>query len=367
MNSGPSAREIKEMLLPRMQDLCARLFPDGRVEGGQWVARGPETGPKQTPKLKIRLSGGIVGAWIDYQNSMSGDALGLIGYALTGSPKSHREALVFAKDFLGLARMDRAQFQAMHERSKSAVLEHAAAAERALRQRIAAGVKLFESVAETGAARLWVKRYLGARGIDIDAFNFIAANFRASSATEYWKGAEWRVEDGRRIKVKSGPEFPALHAAMRQWNGVITACHVTFLDPFKPGKAPVTPAKLMLGQALGSVIEVNCGLGGLAFFRDETARPVILAEGIETAMSLAQALPDFRVWACGSLAGIGHAPVQLPCVSRIIFARDNNDGNPQAQAGFDKAFAMLGAHGKPLDVVASHVGDDFNDAVTGEI
>lgn len=364
MNSGPSAREIKEMLLPRMADLCGRLFPDGRIESGQWVARGPQTGPKQTPKLKVRLSGGIIGAWIDYQNSVSGDALGLIAYALTGTAKAHREAIVFAKDFLGLARMDRAQFQAMKDDAGAAAAEHAAAAERDLLKRIAAAVKLFENVAETGAARLWVKRYLGARGIDIDAFNFVAENFRASPATEYWKGAEWRVEDGRRIKTKKGPDFPALHSAMRQWNGVITACHVTFLDPFKPGKAPVTPAKLMLGQALGAVIEVSCGK---PFWRDEEPRAVILAEGLETAMSLAQALPDFRVWACGSLAGIGHAPVQLPCVSRIIFARDNNDGNAQAQAGFDKAFAMLGAHGKPLDVVASHVGDDFNDAVTGEI
>jgi Toprim domain len=114
------------------------------------------------------------------------------------------------------------------------------------------------------------------------------------------------------------------------------------------------------------VIEVSCGPSGLPFWLCTTAYPLILCEGIETALSLAIAVPEARVWAAGSLAGMGHAPIGLACISDVTVARDNNHGNPQAQKQLDAALMALEAHDKPLVVMNSHVGDDFNDLMQGE-
>ena len=72
------------------------------------------------------------------------------------------------------------------------------------------------------------------------------------------------------------------------------------------------------------------------------------------------------MWAGGSLAGVMHAPAGLACVDWVLFARDNNAGNPQAQKQFEQALAGLESHGKRVVVKASHVGDDFNDLARGE-
>ncbi len=149
---------------------------------------------------------------------------------------------------------------------------------------------------------------------------------------------------------------------MRSATGIVTCCHVTFLDPVLPAKAPVSPAKLMFGEAMGAVIEISCGPGGRPFWGPtEEALPVVLCEGIETGLSLAQAIDDARIWACGSLAGMGHAPVHLSCVSTITVARDNNAGNAQAEAHLNSGLDRLADSGKPLVIMRSHVGDDFND------
>ena len=166
--------------------------------------------------------------------------------------------------------------------------------------------------------------------------------------------------------MAAGPVFPAIHSAMRAANGALTCCHVTFLDPVLRQKAPVAPAKLMLGEALASVIEVSRGPCDEDFWRCATAGPLIIAEGIETALTMALAVPEARVWAAGSLAGMGHCPVQLPCVGEIAVARDNNHGNAQAQKALNAALWKLEEADKPLVVMASHVGDDFNDLGQGE-
>ncbi len=166
--------------------------------------------------------------------------------------------------------------------------------------------------------------------------------------------------------VTTGPKFPAVHSAFRGPAGTVTACHVTFLDPLKPAKAPVEPPKLMRGEASGAVIEIAHGRTGRAFWQTGIASDLILCEGIETGLSLAIAIPEARVWAGGSITNMGNAPVSLACIGRIFLARDNNEGNATAQQQLERVIDQLDRAGKPLVVMASHVGDDFNDLIKGE-
>lgn len=362
---------IKGQLQDRIREVCARLLPDGKEESGQRVSFNPIEGdyvPGRLPALKIRLRGGVVGAWKDWRSGEAGDVIKLVAYL---NRTDTAGALVWARDFLGLRAMTRADRENMRliEAKKRARREHDDQARRI--RKLAAAVRLFmDKTAPIGAnspAELHARAYFAARNVPLDQVAHLnPETFRFAAATEWWKGAKWANEGARKFKSEAGPSFPAIHSAMRAWNGEVVCCHVTFLDPLKPKKAPVEPAKLMFGEALGAVVEISNGQSGLPFWRADAASPLIIAEGIETALSFAVTVPEARVWAGGSLAGIGNAPVGLPCVSRVLFARDNNDGNAQAQKQFQLAIEKLEASGKRIVAEASHVGDDFNDLAQGE-
>lgn len=380
---------VKAGLVDRMGEVARALLPRGKMEGGQWVSFNPVTHdekPGRDPTLKIRVRGGDVGAWRCWRCGDTGDALGLVAYVLTGNAKNVKEALAWGRDFLGLEKLSR-EDRAKLQRSHAARREEESRNDEARRARkLVEADRLFNGKPSShgpalvpqgtfrlgagGAVDAHVAAYFAGRSIDLAGMaNRNALTFRTSPATEWWKGARWEHVDGRRWKDEAGPMFPALHSAMRNRMGIVTCCHVTFLDPVKPVKAPVQPAKLMFGEALGAVIEISTGPSGIPFWqadRDGVIDPLIIAEGIETAASFSAEIPEARVWAAGSLAGVGGAPIDLACVEWVMFARDNNTGNAQAQRQFDQALSRLESHGKRVIVEASHVGDDFNDLAQGE-
>lgn len=360
---------IKQQLQERVESLCSTLLPDGRRESGQWVSHNPVENDKgKTPALKIRLRGGVVGAWKCWRCGEAGDVIKLVAYL---NRTDTAGALAWARDFLGIRAMSREDREKMRSAAAKQKVRREKEDRDARRRKWDSAQRLFfDQALPCGAdspAERHSRAYFAARNVPLESVAHLNPDsLRFSGATEWWKGAEWKNDGGRRIKQRPGPEFPAVHSAMRQWNGFISACHVTFLDPTRPAKAPVDAAKLMLGEALGAVIEISMGPEGEPFWLAQQPHPVVLAEGIETALSLAIAVPQARVWACGSLAGIGGAPADLPCVSWILFARDNNDGNAQAQKQFEQALSRLESHGKRVIVEASHVGDDFNDLAQGK-
>jgi hypothetical protein len=384
---------VKAGLIERIDQVCDRLLPDGRREGGLWVSFNPVTNDFRAgrlPALKVRISGGDIGAWKDWRSgdggkgsAHKGDVLGLVAYL---NRTDTAGALVWGRDFLGLRSMTREDREKMRRTASVQKQERDLKAERARLYKLEVGDHLYfakggekeiggvycpHGTFEFGAgsdAELHARRYFAARQVPLDDIAGRYA-FRFAPATEWWKGATWTNEGGRKFKSVRGPLFPAVHSAMRQWNGVVTCCHVTFLDPTRPKKAPVDQAKLMRGEKKGAVIEVARGPSGRAFWMaddDTPPAPLIIGEGIETVLSFAVAVPEARVWAAGDLNNIGNAPVNLACVSWILFARDNNADNPQAQKQFEQALAGLESHGKRVVVEASHVGDDFNDLMKGQ-
>lgn len=366
---------IKAGLIDRIHDLCQRLLPNGREEGGLWVSFDPveqDEKPGRLPALKIRVRGGDIGAWKNWRSGTVGDVIKLVAYLERTDVSG---ALTWSRDFLGLRAMTREDRENMRrvEAERREQRDDEAARHRA--RKLAAAQKLAMTGFSFKADRTFAheaqkhaERYFAARQVPLAAIPTLNPHsFMFSPATEWWKGAVWRNDGNRRIKVSPGPDYPAVHASMRNALGNVTGCHVTFLDPLRAAKAPVDAAKLMFGEALGAVIEISMGPNNSPFWHDEgPAQPVVLAEGIETALSFAVAGVPARVWACGSLAGIGGAPVHLPCISWVMFARDNNDGNRTAQKQFSAVLEKLEASGKHIEVVASHVGDDFNDLAKGE-
>jgi hypothetical protein len=384
---------IKAGLIERIGEVCRSLLPQGKDEGGLWVSFNPVENdfmPGRLPALKVRLRGGVVGAWKCWRCGEAGDVIKLVAYVMRTDTAG---ALVWGRDFLGLKAMSRADREKMRRVESTRRAEREKKDDAARARKLLNADRLFIAQAsekETGpalvpsgtfawqekpeyrhASQLHAEAYFAARNVPLDEIATLnRLSLRFSPQTEWWKGATYRHEGQRRYKTAPGALYPAVHSAMRNALGIVTCCHVTFLDPNRPAKAPVDNAKLMYGEALGAVIEISTGPGGKPFWQadgvDDRAHPVVLAEGIETALAFAVAGTPARVWACGSLAGIGHAPIHLPCVSWVLFARDNNDGNSQAQKQFSAALERLEASGKKIVVEASHVGDDFNDLAQGE-
>lgn len=376
---------IKSELQGRIEDLCRTLLPNGRNEGGQWVSFNPVTNDYRqgrNPTLKIRMRGGVAGAWKDWRSGDAGDVIKLVAYIQGTDTKG---ALVWARDFLGLRTMSRADREAMRKVVHQRAEARAARDEKRRREKLAEADRLFHAkpgrvghielpygsfaLGEGSTAEAHARAYFAARNCALEAVPDLSGfSTRVTPAVEWWRGAVWgRDGNGRSFKQQAGPLYPGVLSAMRNRLGIVTACHVTFLDPYRPAKAPVDVSKLMWGEAKGAVIEIATGPSGQPFWMTEEAAPLIIAEGRETAQSFAATLGGrARVWAAGSLAGVGSAPVDLPCVEWILFARDNNSGNAQAQKQFDQALAGLEASDKLVVVEASHVGDDFNDLAQGE-
>lgn len=374
MNGRGDLQMIKESLKDLAQAVCEKLLPNGRREGNLYVSHDPVQGDyDHKPALKVRLSGNV-GGWEQFRGGAEGarkDILGLIEYVLRTDTKG---ALAWSRDFLGLKSMSRQEQEAMRQAASAKAQKRQKQDSDRRQWRMKKADELFMArTMQIDPDRLSIPglqhalSYFRNREIPLEDVQFLSAqSFRFSPQTEWWNGAAFRTEGAARYKTSSGPMFPAVHSSMRSPHGIVTACHCTFLDPLQPIKAPVEPPKLIFGEASGAVIEISYGFVGKPFWATMEPDVVIICEGVETGLSLALAAPEARVWAGGSITNMGNAPVWLDCVSQIILARDNNHGNPTAQKQIQQTLDKLESWGKPLTVINSHLGDDFNDLMKGE-
>lgn len=363
-------QQIKEGLKARIDGVCQRLLPDGKAFGRLWVAHNPITGDfSQSPEFKVALTRDV-GAWKDWRSGDKGDVIGLVQYL---NATDFKGALEWSRDFLGLRSMSREAYQEFQRSTQLARERAQASAEAARLKRMRAAERLFMTGAQDGAsstAEAHARAYFAGRGCALDGISNRDRNtFRFFGGIEFWKRAEYRHENGRRVKVKAGPSFPGVLSAMRAPTGQVTAVHVTFLDPLKPQKLAVSDgenSKMMFGEARGSMIRISHGPEGVAPELACQPRPLVLCEGVEDGLSLALSIPEARVWAAGSLSAMAAAPVWLPCVSMIVVSQDNDWEKKTAQKQFADVLDALSKAGKPLTTIASHVGKDFNDLMQGD-
>ncbi len=377
MNDRAEVELVKQMLCDRLEDVCRWLVPDGRRNGRTWNCSNPvKDKPGQTAEMHVYFTG-AVGSWKCYRSGDKGDVLGLVEY-IHGC--DFRQALAMAKDFVGLQHMSADERRQSQRRAvqRQAQEDDKAKAKEAKKRKDAE--KLFLSGALYGAgspAEIHARRFdIETRGIDLDGIAALdKTTFRYLPDCEYWTLAEWtRDQKGFFRKVKDGPRFPAIVSAMRWWNGIFADHHVTFLDPLKPEKAQLPldskgrprSSRLMKCPNKGAVMRISHGPEGMPPEQAVEPHPLILAEGRETALHLARAIPEARVYACGSISGIQSAPVDFPYVAQILVAGENDWDKPEAQRQLSSALEELEKSGKPLDVMLSHLGSDFADLGKGE-
>lgn len=144
----------------------------------------------------------------------------------------------------------------------------------------------------------------------------------------------------------SAKRFPALVALIEGADGF--AVHRTFVCEDGTGKADVAPVRAMLGSAKGGAVRLADGPG-----------PLVVAEGIETALSLASGLlrGPATIWAALSTSGM--RALRLPSKpAKLIVATDGDA--PGRDAGHDLA-ARACALGWKVSLLPAPEGRDWND------
>jgi phage/plasmid primase-like uncharacterized protein len=147
----------------------------------------------------------------------------------------------------------------------------------------------------------------------------------------------------------TGTSWPVLLAAVTDpLTGELRAVHRTFLRPDGSAKAPVEPAKMTLGPTGGAVIRLA---------EPQPGRPLVLAEGVESAASAALIL-DCPAWA--AIAANNLARIILPPVVRqVVIAADND---PVGQREAERAARRWQAEGRRVRIATPNTaGTDFND------
>ena len=146
---------------------------------------------------------------------------------------------------------------------------------------------------------------------------------------------------------KSARRFPALVAAVLN-DGKFVGVHRTYLA--EPGsKAETDPVKAMLGAVSGGAVPLSDGSGAL-----------VVAEGIETSLSLRDGLTALspRVWAALSTSGM--AGLQLPSwPGELAVAPDSDAAGRKAAEELARRAWGLGWHVRIIE--PPHEGD-WNDA-----
>lgn len=156
------------------------------------------------------------------------------------------------------------------------------------------------------------------------------------------------------LRHPSGDLLPAMVARVVTIDGSRGGLHRTFLDPTVPRKTSRTPAKMMLGSCSGGAVRLRSGHLCLA-----------VAEGIETALSVAMGLEDdVAIWSALSTSGMAGLilPNRESFSGLLLVATDGDRAGRTAGAALaDRAVTR----GWRVEVVSAPDGLDFNNLVAG--
>ena len=325
----------------RAQSLAMELLPQGRREGHEW--RCGSLSGEEGKSLAVHLTSTRAGVWSDFASGEAGDALDLVAAVKCGGDM--KTAIAWARAWLG--QPDGPAPAGNRQRPAPAAEDDDQAARRgkALALFLAAPAALAGSPAVT---------YLALRGIDLAELGRAPRALRCHPAA-------WCSEVQRAL--------PAMLAAITNGQGQHIATHRTWLacdDAGRWTKAPLRDAKKTFGSYPGGFIPLQCGASDKPLRDTPNGETVAIAEGIETALSVALACPELRVLSAVSLGNM--ARIVLPVAVRTVILCADNDGpnNASAARGLAEAVAKFTSEGRQVRVARPPIGKDFNDTLRAE-
>ena len=383
MTVGPVASidQINEALADRLEDLLPELI-GGRAHKGEWIAASTEEGGLGD-SLGVHLRGAKRGKWYHFAAGVGGDPLGLINYARFGNVDMKR-AFAWARDFLG-GKIEPETEKARELRLKrQAALRQKEERDEQKRRGQARWHFLFDpkTVEDWRGTPAW--HYLNNRlGGRLDQLGHLPGSIRFHQA----------LYNGQ-LSTKERPiELPAMIAAVVNADGEMVALHRTWLVKRGAGDdswdrlreedlaayagrtsdGRALKGKKVLGGYRGATIRLWAGYRvhsktgevkmGVQWPRLAKGSSIMLAEGIETGLSLALAMRERRIVSTISVDGFADV-VLPPCFSHVTVAADRDPDNKATAAAIERAKAAHAGAGRHCTVVYPPEGiDDWNTAL----
>lgn len=315
------ASELAHRLARDAEAVCRHYLSNGRRQGNYWLVGDVRNTPGRS--LFVRLKGGesgkgARGKWTDAATTEHGDLLDVI----RGSRGlvDFRDVADEARRFLSLPRPEpEPEWNRQQSSAPTGSPESA-------RRLFAMSRSIAGTVAET---------YLRNRGITA---------LHGTANLRFHPRCYYRPYDDAPTQT-----WPAMIAAVTDFDGKITGAHRTWLDPSGEDKAPIDTPRRAMGHLLGNAV------------RFDMAQDVMAAgEGIETVLSLRCVMPDMPMVAALSAAHM--AAILFPVTLRRLYIVRDND------AAGDGAAAALIDRAKALGIEAitlSPTLEDFNEDLRG--
>ena len=151
------------------------------------------------------------------------------------------------------------------------------------------------------------------------------------------------------LRHPTGRRLPVMVARVETVDDKLCAIHRTYLDSHAPRKTGREPAKAMLGSCRGGAVRLSEGRTGL-----------VVCEGIETGLSLCDAMEGYSVWAALSTSGV--VALRLPEPKQ--FGRNlliACDGDAAGRKSGQTLAERSARSGWAVELVSAPNGQDFND------
>ena len=315
------AADLVKRLGQQAEAVCQTYLSNGRRQGNYWQVGDVRNTAGRS--MFVRLTGpasgkGAAGKWQDPSEGSHGDLLDVIRESLGLS--DFADVLEEARRFLSLPQLEPVPIAP----TLKLALAPSGSSEAAKRLLSMSG-PLKGSLAAT---------YLRSRGI---------TDLRDTGSLKFHPNCYYRGQGEDQTET-----WPAMIAAVTDLEGKLTGAHRTWLARDGGSKAPVDTQRKAMGNLLGHAARFG------------VAKEVMAAgEGIETVLSLRQALPKMPMVAAlsaGHLAAL-HFPASL---RRLYIVRDND---PAGDGARDSLVARLHDVGIEAITLSPMLGD-FNDDLT---
>ena len=311
--------EINRAVLANYPSFLQRWIPGGRFQGCEYLPVNPKRDDRRAGSFKINWR---TGKWSDFASGDGGTTpLSLYAY-LTGLPYAQ------------------AGYRLAEELGGKSYFQTTGAAKPA---NVPKPNKREEQKNRDYALKLWNASFL--------AENTVIEKYLHSRGITAAIPPDIRLLPGHRHRP-SGRVYPVMLAAIRRWPSKdLIAVHRTWVLPDGSGKAPLEPEKMMLGPASGGAVQLST-----------PAQKMVIAEGLETAMSVMQET-GLPVWAGLSTSGMtGLVLPEFPLGQEIIIAGDND---PAGRKAAIQAAENWAKEGREVRLAFPPLNQDFNDMLKG--
>jgi len=312
------ARDLATRLGRHAEAVCRRYLGAGHREGNYWHVGDVRNTPGRSMFVRLKeTSQGPAGRWRDAATGEHGDLLDVIREAL--GLCDFAEVAEEARSFLSLP-----QREPEPGRERPTRASAPSASIRAARRLFAMSRPIPGTLAEA---------YLRRRGITA---------LHGAGSLRFHPRCYYRPDD-------HGPTetWPAMIAAVTDLDGRITGAHRTWLAPDGSGKAPVDTPRKAMGDLLGHAVRIGQPRGVMA-----------VGEGIETMLSLRQALPSLAVAPALSAAHL--AAIRFPpALCRLYIVRDNDPAGDSARDSLVDRAAKVGIEAIELSPRMEDLNEDL--------